>query len=90
MDAPKGFTFKDVRAEGSYLRVEYWRRFVDGDDIAVIYLNDMGREVGRVINTIYLEPAPPEPPEPVSRRFRFYNGFLIALQGLQEMLKCLR
>jgi hypothetical protein len=87
LDAPKDFKVRHVRAEGAYLRVEYGRRFPDGDDIAVLYLNDMGREVARIVTTVYLPPMPPAPPAPVGRKFRIKNGFLIALQGLQEMFQ---
>jgi hypothetical protein len=87
LEAPQGFKFYGVSAEGAYLRLEYQRRFANGDDFAVIYLNDMGREVARAMNTIYLPQPVVHPPAPVGRRFRICNGFLIALQGIQEMFR---
>jgi hypothetical protein len=87
---PTGFVFRGIVAEGAYLRVEYWRSFANGDDIAVIYLNDMGREVTRTMTTVYLPPPALLPPTPVGRRFRIRNGFLLALEGIQEMAKSWR
>jgi hypothetical protein len=87
LNAPKGFILRGVTAEGAYLRAEYWRRFSNGDDIAVVYLNDMGREVARTMDTIYLPQPAVQPPAPVGRRFRIRNGFLIALHGIQEMFR---
>lgn len=99
---PPGFNFAGVTARGSYLLVEYIRRNA-GDAVVrggwtniVIYLESQGREVMRTTETIYdLDVYPPRPsappePKPVPRRFRFWNGFLLALQGLQEMVRCLK
>lgn len=87
---PQGFEPIACDAQGAYLRLEY--RFLQADrtHFIVLFLNDSGREVLRVLSTQYLPQPGPRPPAPVSRRFRFKNGFLIALQGLGEMVKCLK
>lgn len=82
---PENFQFHGIQAEGAYLRIEFRRPFANGDDIVVIYLNDLGREVTRTMTTVYLPPPPLKPSAPAGRRFRMYNGFLLALQGIQEM-----
>lgn len=90
---PEGFTCEDVKPEGAYLVITYSRR-LDGDQIVrggvrvvKIYLQDMGREVARSIQDILDPIEPPHIPKPksVARRFKFWNGFLLALQGIQEM-----
>jgi hypothetical protein len=92
---PEGYEFCGVAPYGSYLMVVYVQKFWDnplrhGQRTIAIYLQDTGREVLRTTEEI-LDPVRPEPtpePLPVGRWFRFYNGFLLALQGLQEMYKC--
>ena len=94
---PDGFVFQDVTASGAYLQVRYTQSFAatpifrQGQHQVVIYVNDMGREVMRTTDTLLAPPIREEEPEPlpVGRRFRFKNGFLIVLQGLEEMIKCL-
>jgi hypothetical protein len=96
LEPPAGYVAHAVIAEGAYLRLEYrqviFREgtiFVRGWNVATIYLNDMGREVARTIVQTYL-PEPVTKPEAVvsvGRWFRFKNGFLIAIQGLQEMFR---
>lgn len=93
---PAGFVFQDVTASGAYLLVNYTQSFWEnplqqGWHQVVIYVNDMGREVMRTTDTLLAPPIREEEPEPlpVGRRFRFKNGFLICLQGIQEMIKCL-
>jgi hypothetical protein len=91
LQPPEGYTLRAVAADGAYLRATYdktLRPHVVSK--VVVYLNDQGREVARSIDeTDYSAFAPKPEPPPAPRRFRFRNGFLIALQGLQEMLKCL-
>ena len=88
LEPPKDHTFYGVTAEGAYLRAEYRRRFSNGDDIVVIYLNDTGREVARAMTTVYL-PQPISAPAPVGRWYKFRNAFYMTLEGLQEMIRCL-
>lgn len=95
---PDGYTFHNVMSQGAYLLVTYVRRQdIPGwlnEHHIVIYINDMGREVMRTEGLI----SWPEPvaavaestPALVGRWFRIKNGFLIALQGLQEMSRCLK
>ena len=60
---------------------------VIGENIVVVFLNDSGREVGRSVAS-YRWPEPDViEPRPMLRRFRIWNGFLIALYGLREMIK---
>jgi hypothetical protein len=98
LDAPEGYEVDDVRAGGAYLIVDYKREdsavtheggWVDYDRI-IVFLNDQGREVGRQIVTAGPDPILPEAAKPVKRRFRIKNGFLLILEGLEEILKCLR
>lgn len=91
---PEGFTFRDVTVNGAYLQVLYTQSFLAnplqlGEHRVMIYLNDMGREVARSIDTIFAPPVKEDEPASVGRWFRLKNGFLIVLQGLQEMI-CLK
>jgi hypothetical protein len=67
---PAGFDLYDVRAEGSYLRLEYNQTKYDANMTAVgwtatiLYLNDQGREVLRTEQ--YIAIAPKLPPGNVS------------------------
>ena len=91
LQPPEG-QLDSVSPEGAYLRVVYLQPFWDnplrhGTRVTTIYLQDMGREV---LRTIYerLDPSEPEiqsRPRPVRRRYRIWNGFLLALQGVKEM-----
>lgn len=94
--APEGFNFVGVKPKGSYLIVTFARRYecdavVRGSlKVVKVYLETQGREVMRTVEE-FLDPAvPPKLPDskPISVRFKFWNGFLIVLQGLQEMSKC--
>lgn len=96
--APEGFDFVSVKPDGAYLLVTYMYH-QDGDQIVrggmrivTIYLESHGREVMRTVEEI-LDPIDeerkPEPP-PVGARFKFWNGFLLALLGIQEMATCLK
>lgn len=94
--APEGYTFRNVETDGAYLRLTYYQSVyksatqdIIGENIVVIYLNNMGREVGRSVAS-YRWPEPVVKIVLAPRKFRFKNGFLIMLQGLQEMVKCLR
>lgn len=87
---PVGYIVRDVIPEGAYLTIVYDQCFYGGKHIIQVYLNDQGREVGRSLTT-RVDPLPEvdqETPKPVARRFQFWNGFLITLHGVQEMLRC--
>jgi len=93
---PENFKFVSLTPSGSYLVVRFSQTLfkpetmtILGRDVADIYLNDMGREVSRVTYREYLpEPVSLSPaPAPIARRFRIWNGFLLALQGIQEMFR---
>lgn len=99
LNAPKGYTFACVDANGGYLRVEYRQRVFQtattnhiATNVVVLYLNDQGREVARTKSRYEIpQPPPPRPaPLPVAPRFKFWNGFLLALTGVQEMFLCRR
>ena len=94
---PIGFDFCNIEPKGSYLVLTYTRRWAGteiirgGANTTTIYLNDQGREVSRTIQEFLDSVAQPVPKtKPVAARFKFWNGFLIVLQGLQEMGKCLK
>jgi hypothetical protein len=83
-------------ADGAYLRATYRQLIVwsgttvgRGWNVVMIYLNDQGREVVRCITREDLpaSAAVAETAVPVARRFRLWNGWLLILQGLQEMFK---
>ena len=90
---PEGFALESVHAQGAYLVVIYVRH-QQGNDVVrggsqyvTIYLQDMGREVMRTMED-FLDPVASESkpePKPIARRFKVWNGFLIALQGIGEM-----
>ena len=92
---PQGYEFQDAVVQGAFLCHYYTQSVYEaGTTRAIalnriaIYQNDQGREVGRSLARIDLElPAPNVEPEPlpVAWRFRVWNGFLLALYGLQEM-----
>lgn len=87
LQPPEGYELKGTKAEGSYLRL-YYRKFLSGGESTImVYLTDQGREIARTIEDYYYEipEEAPAPVIPVGRWFRFKNGFLIALMGLQEM-----
>lgn len=95
---PAGYRLSSFDTRGAYIYVKYVQLFFKpgtrtalGQNVVIVYLNDQGREVAR---TEECERFPilsePEPPEPVSRRSRFLNGFYLVLAGLQEMTKCLK
>jgi len=96
--APEGFNFIGVEPKGGYLVVTFARRY-EGDavvrgstDIVTVYLESQGREVMRTVEE-FLDPvvvAKPPEPKPIPARFKFWNGFLLALEGLQEMMRCLK
>ena len=95
LEPPKDFTIQDVTADGAYLKVLYTQSFWEnplqrGEHRVTVYLNDMRREVARSTSTIFAMPIVEDAPAPVGRWFRFKNGFFIALQGVQEMLQCLK
>ncbi len=92
---PNGYTLKKVVGEGAYLRITYIIHEENGEQHVYrtldIYVNDTGREVMRVADTVVgYTIKSTTPPVSVSRWFRFKNGFLLALQGIQEMFKCPR
>lgn len=94
LEPPAGFTLHGVVVRGAYLQVEYRQKRDNGCGIVTAYLNDQGREVGRCVTEhvnvpqpVYCLPASQLPREPVSRWRKMYNGFLIALLGLQEMFQ---
>ena len=95
---PEGFEFQHIEPRGAFLVVTYHQRvFAAGTrtqirtNVVVVYLNDQGREVERTVASYLVANPPPAPePKPVAARFKFWNGFLIALQGIGEMLTCLK
>ena len=88
LEPPADFACYRVFAAGAFLQVEYRRQFANGEDIVVIFLNDMGREVGRTTVTEYLPPPVADPiPAPVGRRYKIWNGILLILQDIQEMFQ---
>jgi len=93
---PENFKFVSLTPNGSYLVVRFSQTLfkpetmtILGRDVADIYLNDMGREVSRVTYREYLPESVSLSPAPafVARRFRIWNGFLLALHGLREMFR---
>ena len=100
---PEGYIFRNAVSDGAYMKLTYYQPvyktdsgIVLGDNVVTIYLNDQGREVGRCIGSVRF--PQPEPPSPVDAAFartwqfrwlRFKSGFLLTLQGIGEMLKCL-
>ena len=89
---PEGYTFRNVETDGAYMRLTYNQAVykpdtlqVIGENVVTIYLNDQGREVGRTVGSVRYEFKEPKVLAP--RRFRIWNGFLLALQGIQEMFK---
>jgi hypothetical protein len=99
LQPPDGFGDPvSVVADGAYLRVEYRQnifktatRTIIGKNVVNIFLNDQGREVARSVErkdySLLLAALAPKKKVSVSRRFRFKNGFLIVLEGLQEMFR---
>ncbi len=97
---PAGYEFQSIRPFGSYLEVMYQQKvYKTGTlthahiqtNVVMIYLNDQGREVSRTTEQYQVPQRTPEPVRaPISRWFRFRNGWLLALQGLQEMITCLK
>jgi hypothetical protein len=93
--APEGYKFYGAVADGAFLRVEFRQPVFKPEtliliarDIVVIWLNDMGREVARTSGRVFIQqPVKISKPQPVARRFRIKNGFLIMLHGIQEMFR---
>lgn len=89
LQPPEDYWVHSVSADGSYLRLEYRQGLcatgttaVIGENTVVVFLNDAGREVLRTQREEVWLPSP----EPVGRWFRFRDGCLIVLGGLQEMM----
>ena len=89
---PEGYTFRNAETDGAYMRLTYNQAVykpdtlqVIGENVVTLYLNDQGREVGRTVGSVRYEFK--EPKVLAARRFRIWNGFLLALQGIQEMFK---
>ena len=89
---PEGYTFRNAETDGAYMKLTYVQLVdktntgrVDGENVVTLYLNDQGREVGRTVGSVRYEFKEPKVLAP--RRFRIWNGFLLALQGIQEMFK---
>ena len=94
---PVGYELDSVTATGGYIRAEYHEFIFDYGisepikRVVVIYLNDSGREVARCISDHVSSREPELKPDiPVPRRYRFWNGVVLACHGLWEMTKCLR
>ena len=94
---PEGFKPDSVSAEGAYLRVNFSKWLTERESGALnhysvtVYVNDMGREVMRTTQeqtfpAIAKSAIPAFAP---GRWFRFQHGFYLALEGLQEMIRCL-
>ena len=90
---PENSYFVNVVADGVYLKVKYCQATATGENVVVIYVNDMGREVARSITEI-LRPVLPVDASivhpPITHWARFCTGFYLTLAGLQEMIKCLK
>lgn len=93
---PENYQFRNAETDGAYMRLTYYQTVykeatstVIGENVVTIYLNDQGREVGRCTGFVRW---PIEIPivVPAPKKFRLKNGFLLALQGIQEMLRCLK
>lgn len=93
LQPPAGFEVDGVEPHGAYLVLSYHRSEEEKDHFNIqlvhVYLNDMGREVLRTVENALDWKAEPAVAVTVSRWYRFCNGWLIALQGLQEMWSCL-
>lgn len=96
LEPPEGYAFKNAETDGAYMRLTYIQdvfkpatRQVIGENVVTIYLNDTGREVGRTYGGVRYKFHEPRVLGPAPRKFRFKNGCLIVLQGLQEILRCL-
>ena len=94
---PEGYTFRNAETDGAYMRLTYNQAVykpdtlqVIGENVVTLYLNDQGREVGRTVGSVRYEFKEPRVLAPMPRRFRFKNAILIALHGLQEILRCLK
>ena len=88
---PAGYLFTRLRAEGSFLRVEYRR--IDSENVSVvtIYLNDMGREVVRSVDEEDLDlEIFPEPQflskKHLTRWSRFKLWLSLSIYGIREMI----
>jgi hypothetical protein len=91
---PAGYDLVEFGPEGAYLRAKYVQFiFHDlglprrGQNVVIVYLTDMGREVARTKDQEWFPRTVDPPKAPVDRWFRFRNGWLLVLQGLQEMIK---
>lgn len=89
---PEGYTFRNAETDGAYMRLTYNQAVykpdtlqVIGENVVTLYLNDQGREVGRTVRSVRYEFKAPKVLG--TRKFRIWNGFLLALQGIQEMFK---
>ena len=85
LEPPEGYVFRSAETDGAYLRLTYFQTVyksgtlqVIGENIVRVYLNDMGREVGRSIAS-YRWPEPVVHIVPAPRKFRFKNGFLMGI-----------
>ena len=99
LQPPYGYRPHSIVADGAYLRAEYRQRIfktgtetVIGENIVIIFLNDQGREVAQAITRNYWQDTRIETKvtAPIARWFRFRDGFLITLQGVWEMIRCLK
>lgn len=98
LEPPENSRFVSLTPIGSFLVALYARRIyradsteVIGEDFVSVYMNDMGREVGRTQHRVDFAPiAAPYVPPPVPRWYRFCNAFYMTLEGLQEMIRCLK
>ena len=96
LQPPENYVFRNAETDGAYMKLTYaqpvfWKSTTvsRGENVITIYLNDQGREVGRCVGSVRW---PIEAPTivPAPRKFRFRNGWLLALQGIGEMVKCLK
>lgn len=92
---PENYKFSGVTPDGAFLRVQYRQpifktatRQIVAENIMTVFVNDQGREVARTWVRIDIpQPAPDAlTSAPVARRFRIWNGFLIILEGVREMI----
>ena len=92
-----GFRFVSARSEGAFLRLEYRKIIFNGDvpigrGIVNVFLNDMGREVGRTEDVEWIEDdkKPATVYTSLSLWKQFVLWFQILISDIREIVKCKR